>query len=123
MAIYSDLNSINPTQKPLVEDFQSVYQALIILFNTRPGEILFDPEYGIDLEEELFELMDESSADEVYNRIFNAVERYEPRAIIDNSTSKVVAVPDENRFELTLQFGIEGLSSTQKFELIGSFSP
>lgn len=120
--LYSDLNTISPTDSPLLFDFEAVYQALIILFNTRPGEILFNPEYGIDLEENLFELIDDSSASSLYHQVFIAVSRFEPRVIIDNANSDLIAVPDKNRFELTLQFKIQGLDSTQNFEIFGTFS-
>lgn len=122
MPLYSDINAITPTVKPLLEDFQAVYQALIILFNTRPGEILFFPEYGIDLEEELFELIDNTTASLIYNKVFIAVQTFEPRVLIDNSNSSITAIPEKNRFDLVLQFSINGLESTQNFEVIGVFN-
>jgi len=122
MSLYSDINSINPTSKPLLEDFQSIYQALITLFNTRPGEILFNPEYGVDIEDSLFEIIDNVSASNLYNQLIIVIEIFEPRVIIDNSNSRIIAYPDKNRFELNLQYTIQGLNSTQNFELVGSFN-
>lgn len=123
MPLYSDINAISPTKHPLVTDFQSVYQALITLFNTRPGEILFFPEYGVDLEDNLFELIDDISASLIYNQVIIAVKTFEPRVTVDNSRSTLTAIPEENKFELVLQFNIIGLESTQNFQLIGNFGP
>ena len=121
MPLYSDINIVNPTEQPMVEDFQSVYQSLIVLFNTRPGEILFNPEYGIDIEENLFEIIDDLSAALLYNQVFIAIQKFEPRVIVDNANSSVISNPDENVFELILQFTIQGLDSTQNFQIIGNF--
>ena len=122
MSLYSDVNALKPTEKPQLTDFEAVNMALITLFNTRPGEVAFNPEFGIDLEEELFELIDEISAAAIYSKVFVAINRFEPRVIIDNANSSLTPFPDENKYELTLVFSIQGMDETQKFELIGNFS-
>jgi phage baseplate assembly protein W len=122
MAIYSDINIISPTTEPLLYDFQAVYQALITLFNTRPGEVLFNPEYGLDLSENLFDIITDLSAGVVYHQIYNAVTRFEPRVQIDNANSHVIPYPNDNMYKVDLQFSIVGLDNGQNFQLIGNFN-
>jgi phage baseplate assembly protein W len=120
--IYSDLNSINPTStgQPLLADVQAVYQGLYNLFGTKPGERVFLPEFGFDLESELFEIMDDLTTTEVYRRVIETVERWEARVSLDKRATSVVPYPDENKYEVTLVFSIKGVEG-QKFEFKGSF--
>lgn len=120
--VYSDLNSISPTIRPMLVDVQSVYQALFTLFNTRPGENPFNPEFGFELEDELFELIDDLGALAVIARVVQTVKRWEPRALVDNSRTQVIPFPDENRYELDLVFELQGVSG-QQFSFTGSFTP
>ena len=119
--IYSDLNGTNPTQAPLKLDVDAVFQSLRNLFNTRTGERPFLPEYGLDLEDELFQLIDDVTGFDLLNRIITAVERWEGRVSVDLAQSEVVANADANTFDLTMVFRISGLGN-QAFEFRGSFT-
>jgi phage baseplate assembly protein W len=83
MAVYTDLNSINPTSTSLLKDVESVYQGLFNLFNTTPGERLFLPEFGVDIEDILFEVIDDLTSAEIFRRIVEAVDRWEGRVLVD----------------------------------------
>lgn len=120
MPIFSDLNSITAAVKPLLTDEAAVYQSIYNIFNTRPGERLFLPEFGLDLDEELFSLMDDVSALTLLTKIIQAVERWEGRVRIDPSRSQVTPEPDTNTYSMYLVFSIKG-NQDQKFELEGSF--
>ena len=121
MAIYSDLNSINPTQSPLITEVEDVYQSLMNILNTIPGDRLFNPDFGFDLEPELFELINDLTAFSVYSTVFDAVTRWESRVSVDNARSKVIPVPEKRMYELELYFNIRGISD-QTFSFIGSFT-
>jgi phage baseplate assembly protein W len=121
MAVYSDLNSINPTDFPLLTEEEAVYQSLFNIFNTTPGEALFVPEFGLDLEEELFELLDDISALQIFRKISASIERWETRVIIDSVNTIITPIPDENIFDLFLVFSIQGTDG-QRFEFKGSFT-
>lgn len=113
--IYSDLNGFTPTQKPLLVNIESVYQSLFNIINTRPGERLFLPEFGIDLEDSVFEIIDDISAVDIFRIIVDAISRWEPRVTIDTSRTEVI--PDEvnNAYEINLFFEITGIED-QIFE-------
>lgn len=109
MAYYSDLNTFTPTDKFLVERIESIYQSLALLFSTRKGERIFYLDYGINLDEKLFELMDDESIEAALNDIVSAVRTYEPRVEVDYSRTSIIPFPDENRLEMQLVFKIQGM--------------
>jgi len=121
MAIYSDLNEFSLETAPLLYDIQSVYQALYNLFSTRPLERLFLPQYGFDIDRELFELINNITSLGIYRLVVDAVSRWEARVLIDNSRTKITANPDENSYDLVLAFAIQGVTG-QTFTFITSFS-
>lgn len=121
MPIYSDINSVNPASQPLLVDVDSVYQSLFNLFNTRPGQRIFLPEFGFELEDELFEVIDDITTVAVFRKVNEAITRWEGRVIIDTSRTVVTPVPDKNTYELELYFSIQGLEG-QNFVFQGSFT-
>lgn len=123
MAIYSDLNSINPTStgQPLIVDVPCVYQALNVLFSTVPGQRLYVPEYGFTLEDELFDLIDDLTALQVYNKVVVTVTRWESRVVINTAQTTVTGFPDENRYLMDLWFAIQGVAGPL-FQFKGSFT-
>lgn len=119
--LYSDINSFTPTKISQVTDLETIYQALITLFNTRPGEEIFNPEYGLSIEDYLFELMDEGNSLILFEQIKTAITRWESRVIIDLAKSKIIPFPDENRYELELYFNVIGLGDNT-FQLTGNIT-
>lgn len=121
MAVYFDLNMYSPTKRSQSYDIDSIYQSLGILFNTRPGEILFQPDFGLPLEESLFEFVDVATSLAIFTAVTDAVTRFEPRVQLDNSRTTVTPYPDENRFDLEIYFTIPSLSA-EVFGFQGSFN-
>lgn len=120
MAIYSDLNSFNPTDISLLVDVESIYQSLFNIFNTRKGERLFEPEFGLDFEEELFELMDDVGAFALLDKVNREVSRWEKRVILDFGSSTITPYPDEKKYDILLYFTIVGLDAGQVYTYHGS---
>lgn len=110
MAIYSDLNEKKITGT-LVTDIQAIYQSIYNILNTIPGERLFLPEFGANLEGLLFELINDLTAFSILNEITNAINRWEPRVSIDYSQSSVIPVPAEFKYDAVIAFRIKGLSN------------
>lgn len=119
--IYSDLNSFNPTLKPLLVDVESIYQSLYNILNTKKGERLFEPEFGISLEDYLFDLADDVTALAILQEVVTAVTKYEGRVEVDLSNTTLTPVYEKNRYELQLVFRIVGVEG-QSFQLRGSLS-
>ena len=108
-SIYKDINQFSPTIREYSTDARAIYQAVINLLRTPFSSIPFT-NWGIDLEEELFELYNERDAQGLLFRIVSAISDQENRVIVDTSQSEVVLDFDNNRLSLILVFEIEGLS-------------
>lgn len=114
MALYVDINQTNPETRPLLTDVQAIFQALENIFSTITGERFFNPEFGIDLEENLFDVMDELTELEVFRKIVEAVQKFESRVIVDTATTTVISDPENNKYDIDVVFEIIGFEG-QKF--------
>lgn len=119
--IYSDLNGFSTTTKPLLVDIESIYQSIYNILNTRTGERLFEPDFGIDLEGELFEPGDDITTLAILQEIISAVSKYEGRVKIDNANSTVTVNRETNEYELELIFSVVGVED-QNFTLRGNLT-
>lgn len=108
--LYSDLNETNPTKKTLLKDVEAIYQSLDTILTTSPNERLFS-DFGADLEADLFELNDSFTEDDIFSKIIEGVEKYEPRVTVDRKHSTVVRDPDANLISIDLQFAIQGIEN------------
>ena len=108
VAFYKDINTYSPTSKPDVSDVDAIMQSVKNLILTRPGERLFNVEYGINSEALLFELMDDSVGLKLLNEISEKIVIYEPRVDLDFGKSQVVGNYDDNRIDISLFFTIQG---------------
>ena len=122
MSIYRDVNAFNPTEKPLLEGVEVVYQSLNNIFNTLQGERLFRPQFpGEELEGQLFEFIDDLNAFAILRIVTNAITNNEPRVTVLTSLSTVKPDAEKNRYQVVLYFKIEGFSD-QNFQLTGNLS-
>lgn len=110
MSIYSDLEQTKTQTQTLNEDIKSVYQSISNILNTPITERFFNPEFGSELEDLLFELIDTVTAAKIYRFIIDAIQRWEPRVRLDFGKSSVKANEDLHRYDIILIFIIKGLS-------------
>jgi len=111
--MYKDISVYSPTTKPEVIDITSVQQSLINLIFTRPGERPFNVDYGINVEDMLFDLADDTTALQVYSEIVSKVKIFEPRVKLNTSKTEVTADLDNNAINIKLVFEILGFDGTQ----------
>lgn len=121
MFIYSDLNGFSPTIKPVLTDIESIYQSLFNILNTQKGERIFEPEFGIALEDYVFELADDITALAILQEIVTAVNKFEGRVKVNLRQTTLVPFPDESKFVLTLYFDIIGMDG-QQFQFRGDIT-
>ena len=121
VTLYSDINMSKPTIAPQVVNLSSINQALFTLFNTKLGERLFLPEYGIDLEAILFMPIDDATTLYIEQKIVEAISRWEPRVVLDYSNTSITPYEDDNRYDIVLAFRIVGLED-QVFKFEGSIA-
>lgn len=66
----------------MVENLESVSQAILLLLTTMPGERVMRPEYGCQLHRLVFSPNDETTAGLAIHYVRQALERWEPRVNI-----------------------------------------
>ncbi len=111
--IYSDL-SRTPESQELAKNLDSVYQSLHNILSTRKGERLFLPDFGCDLDDALFELMDDDTAFLIYEIVLEAISKWEPRVTLQ--TSKVIPNYDTHSYDVTLVFTVAGFKDQHTFK-------
>ena len=63
----------------MVQDDESLRQAVFLLFSTRPGERVMRPEYGCDIHQLVFAPNDDTTAGLAIHYVRRALDRWEPR--------------------------------------------
>lgn len=116
--LYSDLNPYTPEYHEQLENLEAVYASLNSILATRPGERLFNPEFGIDLDSFIFDLMTPETELLILTTVFQKIAEWEPRVILDSGRSKVIPNYNDNQYELNLVFSIVGFGN-QNFEFSG----
>ena len=106
--LYKDID-LTFAKKPSGEiykktDAAAVKQAVKNLLLTNKSEKPFQPEFGGDLNNLLFELVDNDTVYEIDGAIREAVRRYEPRAQVRQVATNLQ--PDANSISVTVTFQV-----------------
>lgn len=106
---YSDVNSLmqaHPNTKDIsvMENEDSVKNAIRNILLTRKGERFFNPAFGSGIYSVLFENMSPATESDLRTIINNALDNYEPRANV--LKLEVSPYPDENGVVITLVFSV-----------------
>lgn len=83
---------------------RSIKNSLLGIITTKKGSRPFDPEFGCDLSDQLFENMTPLTADTVERNIESAVRNYEPR--IDKLSVNVIPVYDDYTLIVEIRFSV-----------------
>ena len=121
MALFYDVNSINPTRKANLEDEEAVHQTLINILNTRSTERPFN-DMGLDLEDHLFELIDNLGALGLRATLRDMINTFsEGLFTLDTYNTVITPVPEEGRYDTVLVVKLNG-SNDQSYSFEGSLS-
>jgi len=94
----------------LVVDVEDIHQALAILFATRPGERAMQESFGCQLDELLFEEIDQALVNRITNMIHDAILQHETR--IELIDVDVTPDPSEaGRLVVALDYAVLGTNS------------
>ena len=84
----------------------AIKQAIVNLLLTNKGERPFNPDYGSDIREYLFEPLDYATSIALKTKIAGVIEKFEPRiGILELS---VYPNEDDNGFDIDLVYEIRG---------------
>jgi len=109
----------NPLTFDLIalRDANAIARSVRNIITTRPGEKLFNPEFGTKITDSLFELLDETTADEIKDEIRFSINNFEPR--VRYISSIVEPKYDENAFNVKIIYQIIGIDvPPQQLEFI-----
>jgi phage baseplate assembly protein W len=108
--LYSDID-FTFTRKPVTNDIALSYDEMAVvrsvrnLLLTNNYERPFNPELGSNINTLLFEPISPITAESLRIEIENTIKNYEPRASLKNIVVSVT--PDQNAYEVSLEFYIE----------------
>ena len=87
------------------------------IVQTIPTEKFFNPLFGSDIRESLFDFVDFGTASVISDQIQTSIENFEPR--VDNLQVQVFPRPDKNEFEVNVIFDIIGQEfPTQEYSFL-----
>lgn len=98
----------NPLSNDLIalKNENAIARSVRNIIFTVPGEKVFNPDFGTNITDSLFELLDETSATVIKDQITYSLETYEQRiSLID-----VIVVPDSdnNGYDVEISYRIVG---------------
>jgi phage baseplate assembly protein W len=115
--LYKDID-LTFAAKPSGEIFKktdaaAVKQAVKNLMLTNHFEKPFQPRFGGNLRDLLFDLADEDAEEDIEERCINAINVFEPRAQALNVTA--IAKPDRNSIAVVVEFRVINTEELVKF--------
>ena len=98
----------NPLTQDLIalKNENAIARSIKNIVFTSPGEKFFEPDFGSDVGDSLFETMDDLTGSFVEDQIRESIDEFEPRVkLID-----VTALPsfDNNTFDVTIKYEVVG---------------
>jgi phage baseplate assembly protein W len=99
----------NAQDLKLSYDEDAIYNSIRNIFNTKKGQKILSPTFGLDLEQYLFENISKENGELIGTTIFEELSLYEPRIIVDNVD--IVARPDQNEYKISISITIPSLNN------------
>jgi phage baseplate assembly protein W len=94
----------------MVGERESVRQAVLLLLSTRTGERVMRPDYGCDLHKLVFSPNDDTTAGLAMHYVRQAIERWEPRIVIERlDAGRDEAYPE--RLNILLEYRMSSLNT------------
>jgi phage baseplate assembly protein W len=101
---------------PTYQTRDQIKANLVNYILTNRGERVFNPNFGANLRALLFEGIDDSTLDEIQNRIQNSISIYFPQIIINQI--KFNTQPDQNTINFTLTYQIINFEITDSVNIL-----
>ena len=114
--------SVNFARNPFTDDLSivnndnSIKQAVKNIILTSPGEKPFQPLVGSSVNRLLFEPLDAFTADAVAEEIRTTINQYEPRVKLTNVD--VTPINEGNKLNVSLEYKIVGLPIVETIEFV-----
>ncbi len=99
----------NPIDFRLSYDENAILNSIKNIFNTKKGQKILNPTFGLDLEVFLFDNISKDNADIIGKTILEELPIHEPRITVDSIN--VIARPDDNEYEVSISIIIPSLDN------------
>ena len=99
----------NPVDFRLSYDENAIFNSIRNIFNTKKGQKILNPTFGLDLEMFLFDNISKENADIIGKTIYEELPIYESRITVDSVN--VIAKPDDNEYEVSITIIIPSLDN------------
>jgi hypothetical protein len=111
--------SKNAQDLKLSYDVLAIYNSIKNIFNTKKGQKILTPNFGLDLEQYLFDNITKDNAKQIGKTILEELPFYEPRITVENVS--VIARPDANEYKINISIIIPSLNN-RKDSLSGTLT-
>jgi len=111
-------NGLNPVNSnDIVADYDSnaIRNSLYNIFTTRKGQKLLDPNFGGNLDQYLFESINNVKAKILGDSIVQAINAYEPRISVESV--QVMPLPDQNQYHVIFVYSVLNIGKTDTFKI------
>lgn len=113
--IGNGLNAQSSNDITVDYDYHAIKNSLTNIFSTRPGQKILNPAFGANLEQFLFDRVDNIRGKILGNTILENINSYEPRVSVQNV--QVQPVPDKNLYYVLLVYQILNIGVVDKLQL------
>ncbi len=86
-------------------DLKAVQESIVGIVSTNKGERPFNPEFGCDISNQLFENISAASAFAIKYSIENAISQWEPRVVLKRV--EVRPLFDQNTYQVQIQYHLK----------------
>jgi phage baseplate assembly protein W len=101
---------------PTYQTRDQIKANLVNYILTNRGERVFNPNFGANLRALLFEGIDDSTLDEIQNRIQNSIATYFPQIVVNQIQFNTQ--PDQNTINFTLTYQIINFGITDSVNIL-----
>tara|TARA_R100001591_G_scaffold106503_3_gene114921 strand:- start:191 stop:592 length:402 start_codon:yes stop_codon:yes gene_type:complete len=102
---------------PILKNERAISRSVRNIVETIPTEKFFNPDFGSDVYQSLFNFVDFGTANEIQEQIKTSIANFEPR--VNNVRVEVDPQPDLNQFEVIVIYDIVGQEfPTQEYSFI-----
>jgi len=110
------LNTGGDLRTVLTQESDAIDQSIENILSTRIGDRFYNPTFGSNIHEILFEPLNQSTANLLFQEIVRALGLWEPRIEIQTSASIVEVDQEEYAFRIILVYLIVSSNQVKQFE-------
>jgi phage baseplate assembly protein W len=100
-------------------DTEAIHNSVSNIFNTKKGQKILNPTFGLDLEQYLFENITKENANTIGTTIYEELPLHDNRVTVNNV--EVIARPNHNEYKINISIIIPSLNN-QKDNITGTLT-